>query len=96
LVILESVRSNLHQCAIHGAASGSSIQPNNSALTVRDVAVLEVPEEQVTVGLGADFDMTGQDVRNALWSISNIPPFHIFPNHSPSMHLQEGALRSSW
>lgn len=59
LVILESVRPNLHQRAIHRAASGSSIQPNNGPLAVRDVAVLEVPEEQVTVGLRVDFNVAG-------------------------------------
>jgi hypothetical protein len=34
----------------------STIQPNDSALPVRDVTILEMPEEQVAVGVGIDLD----------------------------------------
>lgn len=58
MVVLESVGPNFHQCAIHRATSRTPIQPNDSALAVCDVTVLEMPEEQVAVGVGIDLDMS--------------------------------------
>jgi len=45
LVVFESVGANLHQCTIHGATPGPTIQPNNGSLSVRNMLVLEMPEE---------------------------------------------------
>lgn len=43
--ILETVGAYLHHDAIFGTTTRSSIEPNNGALPVRDVLILEVPEE---------------------------------------------------
>jgi hypothetical protein len=58
MVVLEPIRPNFHQCTIHGATSWATIQPNDSALPVRDVTILEMPEEQVAVGVGIDLDVS--------------------------------------
>lgn len=58
LVTLDSVRTNLHQGAIFGAAARSTIQPYNGSLAVRNVVVLEVPEEQVAMNVWGDLDVT--------------------------------------
>lgn len=59
VVILKTVGSNFHQRAVHRAASWATIQPDYGPLSVRDMAVLEVPEEQIAVRFGVDFDVTG-------------------------------------
>lgn len=58
LVILEPVRADFHQRAIHRAAPGTAIQPDDRPLLVRNVLVLEVPKKEVAVMVGVDFDMT--------------------------------------
>jgi hypothetical protein len=57
LVVLQSVGANLHQGAVLGAASRPAIQPDDCPLLVRNVFVLEVPEEEVTVVFGGDLDV---------------------------------------
>lgn len=51
LVVLQSIRANLHQRAIHRATPRASIQPDDGALTIGDMTVLEMPEEKVPVVL---------------------------------------------
>ena len=57
LVVLEPVGADFHQGAIHRAAPGTTIQPDDRPLFVRDVLVLEMPKEEVAVMCGCDFDM---------------------------------------
>ena len=56
-IFLHPVRSNLHHCAIHATAPGSSIKPNHGPLTVGNMSILVEPEEHVTVVLGRDLNM---------------------------------------
>jgi hypothetical protein len=58
VVVLQSIWPDFHQGSVHGAASGPAVQPENGALSVCDVAVLEMPKEEVTVCFGIYFDMT--------------------------------------
>lgn len=58
VIVLESVWTNLHQSTVHGTASWSTIQPDNRALSVRDMPVLVMPEEEVAVGLRVDFNVS--------------------------------------
>lgn len=57
LVVLEPVGANLHEGAVLGAASGAAVEPDDGPLLVGDVLVLEVPEEEVSVLFGGDFDV---------------------------------------
>lgn len=58
LVILESVRADLHQCAVHGAAPRATVQPDEGSLAIGDVTILEMPEEKITVGFRVHLYMT--------------------------------------
>jgi hypothetical protein len=60
LFVFESVGANLHQRTIHRAASGPTIQPNDGSLPIRNMLVLEVPEEEVAVARGVYFDVSTQ------------------------------------
>ena len=53
-----SVGTDLHQSAIHTTASGAAIKPDDGSLSVGDVAVLVVPEEQVSVMLIVDLNVS--------------------------------------
>ena len=44
-VAVDAVGANLHQCAVLGTATGATIEPDDGALLVSDVLVLEVPEK---------------------------------------------------
>jgi hypothetical protein len=57
-VVEQAIWSNLHQRAIFGATAGPAVKPNNGALLVCDVLVLEVPEEEVAIVLGRDGDVS--------------------------------------
>jgi hypothetical protein len=57
VIVLEPVRPNLHHRPILRAASWAAVQPYNSPLAVRNMLVLEMPEEQVSVVFGCDFDV---------------------------------------
>jgi hypothetical protein len=57
----DPVGTNLHHCAIHRTASRTSIEPQDCALLVCNVAVLVVPEEEVAVVFGRDLDMSARD-----------------------------------
>lgn len=59
-IVLQPVGTDLHQRTIHRATSGASIQPDHGSLAVGDMAILEVPEEQVSVVLGVYFDVPGK------------------------------------
>lgn len=56
--IFQAIGTYLHHGAVFGTAARSSIEPDNGALSVGDVLVLEVPEEHVSVVLGSDLDVT--------------------------------------
>ncbi len=57
VLVLEPVGPNFHQGAILGAAPRAAVEPDDRPLPVGDVFVLEVPEEEVTVCFGGDFDV---------------------------------------
>lgn len=57
VLILDSVGANLHQGTVFGTAAGAAVQPDDGALPVCDVLVLEVPEEEVSVVFGGDFNV---------------------------------------
>ena len=59
-VVVDAVRADLHQGAVLGTAAGPAVEPDDGSLFVGDVLVLEVPEEEVAVGLGCDFDVSGR------------------------------------
>ena len=76
----DSIRSDLHERAIKGATSRPAVQPNDGSLLVRDVSVLVVPEEQVSVVLWIDFDVSvTSSVRpnGRTTSQSNLPCMHL-------------------
>jgi hypothetical protein len=58
VVVLESVWANLHQGTVHGTASRPTIQPDHCALSVCNMSVLVMPEEEVAVGLRVDLDVS--------------------------------------
>lgn len=89
VVVLESVGPNFHQCTIHGATTWATIQPNDSALPVCDMAVLEMPKEEVAVDVGIDLDMS----RVVALENAHTSEQMRSPRDSPSMHLQQGAFR---
>ena len=60
LVVLEPVGANFHEGAILRAAPRAAIEPNDGSLLVGDVLVLKVPEEEVSVVFGGDFDVATQ------------------------------------
>ena len=84
MVVLESVGPNFHQCAIHRATSRASIQPNDGTLSVCDMTVLEMPEEQVAVDVRIDLDMSRV---GALEKANNFEAIQL-RRDLPSMHLQ--------
>jgi hypothetical protein len=55
--LADAVRPNLHQRTVLAAAPGPAVEPYDGARLVRDVAVLKVPEEEMTVLIGRDFDV---------------------------------------
>ena len=57
LVVLQAIRADLHQRAIHRAAPRASIQPDDGALAIGDMTVLEMPEEKVSVVLRIYLDV---------------------------------------
>lgn len=58
VIVLESVRANLHQRSIHRATARPSIQPNDGALSVRDMPILIMPKEEVAIAYGVHLDVT--------------------------------------
>ncbi len=67
MVIFESIWTDLHQRPVHGTASRSTVQPDDRALTVGDVSILIVPEEEMTVMFGIHLDMTEYDESVEIW-----------------------------
>lgn len=53
---LHAVGPDLHHGAVFGTAAWPAVKPDYGALPVRDVTVLEVPEEEVGVCGVVDFD----------------------------------------
>lgn len=45
MVILEPIRTNLHQCTIHRTTSRTTVQPNDGPLSVCDMTVPVMPKE---------------------------------------------------
>lgn len=56
--IRHAVRTDFHNRAVLGTAAGTAIKPDDSALAIRNMFVLEMPEEEIAVGLGGDLDVT--------------------------------------
>lgn len=67
IIVLESIRSHLHQCAVHGAASRSTVQPDDSPLAVGDMTILKMPEKEIAVVFRVHLYMTDL-------SVSSFPP----------------------
>jgi len=65
VLVFQSIGTNFHQGAVLGATTRATIQPDDGSLFVRNVFVLEVPEEEVTIAFGCDFNVTRP------WRISN-------------------------
>lgn len=63
---LDPVGTDLHQCAVHTAASGPAVDPYNSPLSVSDVTVLVMPKEQVAIGRRVDFNVPVAPVSDML------------------------------
>lgn len=57
VIALYAVRSYLHQCTILRAAAWAAVQPDYCSLTIRDMLVLEMPEEEISIVLRVDLDM---------------------------------------
>ena len=51
MVVLQAIRADFHQRAVHRATARASIQPDDGALAIGDMTVLEMPEEKVPVVL---------------------------------------------
>lgn len=92
LIVLEAVWPNFHQRAVHRTAPGSTIQPEHGPLFIRNVTVLIMPEEQVTVRVRVDLDVPvrhfGLAAGPSPFSADRILVYH----NLPSMHLQSGIL----
>ena len=65
-IFIDPVRPNLHQRTIHTAATRPAVEPNDGALSVRNVSVLEEPEEEVAMVLRGDFDVAGVHLQQGL------------------------------
>lgn len=84
-----SIRADLHESAVLGTAAGAAIEPNDGSLPIGDVVVLEMPEEQVAVGLWCDFDVAIGKTR-----VSRQDPTRRKSRSLPSMHLDLGQVLS--
>lgn len=60
MIILQPIGSHLHQRAIHRATTRTAVQPNNGPLSIRDMTVLIMPKEQITIVLGVHLDVSNQ------------------------------------
>lgn len=58
MIVLQPVGTNFHERPIHAAAPRAAVEPYYCPLSVRDVLVLEVPEEQIPVIRSVDFDVS--------------------------------------
>jgi hypothetical protein len=88
LLVLEPIGANLHHGAIFGAASWSAVDPDDGSLLVGDVLVLKVPEEQISVALGGNFDMTAMRMNASAGADEAETRANL-----PSMHLDIRAIR---
>ena len=66
-ILIDSIRPNLHQRPVHRAAPGPAVEPDHRPLLVRDVPVLEEPEEEIPVVLGRDLDVAGVHLEEGVW-----------------------------
>lgn len=70
VLILYPVRANFHQRPVHAATARSAVEPYHSPLSLRNVLVLEVPEEEVTVVVRVDGYVAASSVnhqRQSVW-----------------------------
>lgn len=74
VALADAVGPNLHEGAVLGAAAGPAVDPDDGALLVGNVGILEVPEEEVGVVLFVDLDVA------AILSATVI-----FPQATPSL-----------
>jgi hypothetical protein len=81
--LADAVRANLHQRAVLTAAARPAVEPYDGTRLVRDVAVLKVPEEEVAVLIGRDFDVAAP-VRNVRTCQGPTHPACIFTSGTPS------------
>lgn len=92
MVVLQAIRADLHQRAIHRAAPRASIQPDDGALAIGDMTVLEMPEEKVPVVLriylNVPFRQSCQQRGSEDWGGARLV--------LPSMHLQQGPFGGTW
>jgi hypothetical protein len=58
VALSHAIRANLHQNTVLRTAAGAAIQPYDQSLAIGKVAVLEEPEEEVSVVFGGDFNVT--------------------------------------
>ena len=56
-IILQPIRSNLHQSPIFRTAPGTAVQPQDCPLSIRNVPTLELPEEEVGIVFRIDFNV---------------------------------------
>jgi hypothetical protein len=56
--VLDTIRAYLHQCTILGAAPGAAVEPDDGSLSVRDMLIFEMPEEEIAIVLRGDLDVT--------------------------------------
>jgi hypothetical protein len=87
-VVFQSIGADLHQSAILGTTAGTSIEPDDSSLSIGNVSILEVPEEEVSIVLGRNLDMPAHSDSRVSITIeisrlgmeglpSNIPCVHV-------------------
>lgn len=88
VVVFQSIGADLHQSAILGTTARTSIEPNDSSLSIGDMSILEVPEEEVSIVLGGNFDMPVRPDSRVSITI-DIPSFGIdgLSSNIPCVHV---------
>lgn len=90
--VFEPVWPNFHQASIFRTTTWASVQPDNRALSVCNMLVLVVPEEQVSIVLRCDFDVAREGDRSVS-KARGIQQPQSESAYLPSMHLNEGGCR---
>ena len=65
-VVFDTVRSDFHQRSIFGTAAWTAVEPDDGLLTIRDMSILVVPEEEIAIVFGINSDVPGENSRSAL------------------------------
>lgn len=66
-IVLQAIRTDLHQRAVHGTTSGTTVQPDHSSLAVGNMAILVVPEEKISIVLWIQLNMAAREGNKSVY-----------------------------